>query len=147
MKQVLQNLRNGETLVVDVPIPSPQPGEVLVRTAASLVSAGTERMVVSFAEKSLLGKARARPDLVRQVLEKGQREGWLTTLEAVLGRLDQPLALGYSSAGVVVGLGEGVQKVRPRSTGGLRRWGLRGARRVRLRARESHRPPAAGGGF
>lgn len=112
MKQVLQNLRNGETLVVDVPIPSPQPGEVLVRTAASLVSAGTERMVVSFAEKSLLGKARARPDLVRQVLEKGQREGWLTTLEAVFGRLDQPLALGYSSAGVVVGLGEGVQKVR-----------------------------------
>jgi NADPH:quinone reductase-like Zn-dependent oxidoreductase len=112
MKQLLQNLRSGETEVVDVPVPTPQPGEVLVRTAVSLVSAGTERTLVSFAEKSLVGKARSRPDLVRQVLDKARREGVLTTLEAAFNRLDQPMPLGYSSAGTVVGLGVGVQKVR-----------------------------------
>lgn len=109
MKQLLQNLRTGETLVADVPAPTPQAGEALVRTAASLVSAGTERMVVEFAEKSLLGKARSRPDLVRQVVDKARREGLLTTLEAAFGRLDQPMPLGYSSAGTVVALGEGVE--------------------------------------
>ena len=69
MKQLVQNMRSGETLVIDTPIPRPASGQVLVRTAASLVSAGTERMVVEFAGKSLLGKARSRPDLVRQVVE------------------------------------------------------------------------------
>ena len=108
MRQVFQNLRNGETAVLDVPTPSPQPGEVLVRTAASLVSAGTERMVVEFAGKSLLGKARARPDLVRQVLDKARREGVLTTLEAAFNRLEQPMPLGYSSAGTIIEVGPGV---------------------------------------
>ncbi len=108
MKQILQNLKNGETLVIDTPIPTPQKGEALVRTAASLVSAGTERMVVEFAGKSLVGKARSRPDLVRQVLDKTRREGLLTTLDAAFGRLDQPMALGYSSAGTIVALGEGL---------------------------------------
>jgi predicted dehydrogenase/threonine dehydrogenase-like Zn-dependent dehydrogenase len=109
MKQLLQNLRSGETIVAEVPVPTPQAGEALVRTAASLVSAGTERMVVEFAEKSLLGKARSRPDLARQVIDKARREGLLTTLEAAFSRLDQPMPLGYSSAGTIVALGEGVQ--------------------------------------
>jgi predicted dehydrogenase/threonine dehydrogenase-like Zn-dependent dehydrogenase len=109
MKQLLQNLRTGETLVAEVPIPSPKPGTALVRTAASLVSAGTERMVVEFAGKSLLGKARSRPDLVRQVIDKARREGLLTTLEAAFNRLDQPMPLGYSSAGTIVALGEGME--------------------------------------
>lgn len=108
MKQLLQYLRTGEAIIADVPVPTPQPGEVLVRNAASLVSAGTERMVVSFAEKSLLGKVRSRPDLARQVIDKARREGALSTLEATFNRLDQPMALGYSSAGTVIGLGEGV---------------------------------------
>ncbi len=82
MKQLLQNLRSGETTVTEVPIPAPQPGEVLVCTAASLISAGTERTLVEFAEKNLLGKARSRPDLVRQTLDKARREGLLTTVEA-----------------------------------------------------------------
>jgi len=112
MKQVLQNLKSGETAVVEVPIPSARPGCVLVRTAVSLVSAGTERMVVEFAEKSLLGKARARPDLVRQVLDKARREGLLTTIEAAFNRLEQPMVLGYSSSGTVAALGEGVEGVR-----------------------------------
>jgi predicted dehydrogenase/threonine dehydrogenase-like Zn-dependent dehydrogenase len=108
MKQLLQNLRSGETLVAEVPIPAPQPGEALVRNAASLVSAGTERMLVEFAEKSLIGKARSRPDLVRQVLDKARREGLLTTLEASFNRLDQPMPLGYSCAGEIAALGEGM---------------------------------------
>jgi predicted dehydrogenase/threonine dehydrogenase-like Zn-dependent dehydrogenase len=109
MKQLLQNMRNGETMVSEVPMPAPQAGEALVRTMASLVSAGTERMLVEFAEKSLLGKVRSRPDLARQVLDKARREGLLTTVEAAFNRLDQPMALGYSSAGVICALGEGVQ--------------------------------------
>ena len=109
MKQVLQNLRTGETTVVEVPVPNPQAGEALVRTSASLVSAGTERMVVEFAEKSLVGKARSRPDLVRQTLDKARREGLLTTLEAVQNRLDQPMPLGYSSSGTIVALGVGLE--------------------------------------
>jgi predicted dehydrogenase len=108
MKQVQQNLRSGETTVVDVPVPTPQTGQALVRTAASLVSAGTERMLVEFAEKSLIGKARSRPDLTRQVLDKARREGILTTLEAAFNRLAQPMALGYSSAGTIAALGEGM---------------------------------------
>jgi len=109
MRQVLQNLRSGDTKVVEVPIPTPRPGTALVRVSASLVSAGTERMLVSFAEKSLIGKARARPDLARQVLDKARREGLLTTLDAAINRLDQPMSLGYSTAGTIVSLGEGLQ--------------------------------------
>jgi predicted dehydrogenase/threonine dehydrogenase-like Zn-dependent dehydrogenase len=109
MKQLLQNLRTGETEVVEVPIPTPQRGEILVKTGASLVSAGTERTLVDFAEKNLLSKARSRPDLVRQIMDKAQREGLLTTIEAAFNRLDQPMPLGYSSSGTVMGLGPAVQ--------------------------------------
>ncbi|HLF88883.1 MAG TPA: zinc-binding alcohol dehydrogenase, partial [Anaerolineales bacterium] len=109
MKQVLQSLRTGETTVADVPIPTPKPGTALVHTAVSLVSAGTERMVVDFAQKSLVGKARSRPDLVRQVLDKVRREGLLTTLDATFNRLGQPMPLGYSSAGTILALGEGLE--------------------------------------
>ena len=109
MKQLLQNLRTGETTVVEVPVPQVKPGMALVRTAASLVSPGTERMLVDFASKSLIGKARSRPDLARQVIDKARREGLLTTAEAALNRLDQPLPLGYSSAGTINAIGEGLQ--------------------------------------
>lgn len=112
MKQLLQNLRTGETYVTDVPVPNLKPGTILVKTAASLVSAGTERMLVDFAGKSLVGKARSRPDLVRQALDKARRQGLLTTVEAALNRLDQPLPLGYSSAGTVVAVGGGIEDVR-----------------------------------
>jgi predicted dehydrogenase/threonine dehydrogenase-like Zn-dependent dehydrogenase len=108
MKQLLQSLRSGETTVTEVPLPQPRPGFALVRTAASLVSAGTERTLVAFAEKNLVGKARSRPDLVRQVVDKARREGVITTLEAAFNRLDQPMPLGYSSAGTIVAVGEGL---------------------------------------
>src|SRR5512144_1297368 len=105
MKQLLQNTRNGKSTVEDVPVPTPREGQALIKVAASLVSAGTERMVVEFAEKSLVGKARSRPDLVRQVLDKARREGLITTVQAAFNRLDQPMALGYASAGTIVELG------------------------------------------
>ena len=109
MKQLLQNIKNGKSSVEDVPIPTPREGQVLVKTEASLVSAGTERMVVEFAEKSLVGKARSRPDLVKQVIDKARRDGLVNTAQAAFNRLDQPMALGYSSAGTVVVLGKNVQ--------------------------------------
>ena len=109
MKQLLQNIKTGKSTVEDVPVPTPRSGQALVRVAASLVSAGTERMVVEFAEKSLVGKARSRPDLVKQVIEKARREGLVSTAQAAFNRLDQPMALGYSSAGTIVALGEGMQ--------------------------------------
>lgn len=113
MKQLIQHMKNGITEVVDVPVPVLRSGFILVRNAASLVSAGTERMVVDFAGKSLVGKARSRPDLVKQVITKAQREGIIPTIEAAFNRLDQPMVLGYSSAGTVVEVGEGVRDFRP----------------------------------
>lgn len=107
MKQVLQHARTGEVAVVDVPAPSARPGCVLVQIGASLVSAGTERAASEFASKGLLQKARARPDLVRDVLDKVRRDGVISTAQAIRSRLDQPLELGYSSAGRIIGVGEG----------------------------------------
>src|ERR1700690_2597503 len=109
MKQLLQNMKTGRTAVEEVPTPRPAAGQALVRVSASLISAGTERMVVEFAEKSLLGKARSRPDLVKQVLDKARREGLLSTAQATLNRLAQPMALGYSSAGTIMALGPKMQ--------------------------------------
>ncbi|MBK9208228.1 MAG: zinc-binding alcohol dehydrogenase [Anaerolineales bacterium] len=109
MKQLLQNIKNGNTIIEDVPVPTPREGQALVKVSASLVSAGTERMVVEFAEKSYLGKARSRPDLVKQTLDKAKREGIMPTVNAVFNRLDQPMALGYSTAGTIVALGKNMQ--------------------------------------
>ena len=111
MKQLLQNIKTGKSIVEDVPMPTPRKGQALVKVEASLVSAGTERMVVEFAEKSLLGKARSRPDLVRQVIDKARREGLVNSAQAAFNRLDQPMALGYSSAGTIIALGEGLEGV------------------------------------
>ncbi len=106
MKQLLQNIKTGKATIEDVPMPTPREGQALVKVATSLVSAGTERMVVEFAEKSLVGKARSRPDLVKQVLDKARREGVVNTMQAAFNRLDQPMALGYSSAGTIIALGK-----------------------------------------
>ncbi|MCA1817264.1 MAG: zinc-binding alcohol dehydrogenase, partial [Acidobacteria bacterium] len=112
MKQLLQNLKNGEGAVADVPAPVVQRGRVLVRAAASLVSAGTERAVVELGRKGLLGKARERPDLVRKVVEKVKAEGLAATLASVRDKLDESHALGYSAAGIVAQVGEGVEEFR-----------------------------------
>ena len=108
MKQVLQHARTGQISAEEVPAPRLLPGCVLVQIAASLVSAGTERASSEFARKNILQKAQARPDLVREVIAKARREGILTAVSAVRSRLDEPLSLGYSSAGTVIEVGEGV---------------------------------------
>ncbi len=100
-------------MVEEVPGPQLLPGGVLVRVAASVVSAGTERASAEFARKSLLQKAQSRPDLVREVLGKVQRDGIWSTIQAVRSRLDQPQCPGYSSAGTVIAVGEGVTDIQP----------------------------------
>lgn len=113
MKQVLQHARSGEITVEEVPAPQLLPGCVLVRIAASVVSAGTERASAEFARKSLLQKAKSRPDLVREVISKVQRDGIFSAVEAVRSRLDQPQSPGYSSAGTVISIGEGITDIQP----------------------------------
>ncbi len=113
MKQVIQNIRNGELSVNAVPAPAVVPGEVLIVNQSSLVSAGTEKMVMDLAKKSLLGKARERPDQVRRVLEKIRNEGLMNTIQQVRRKLDEPMTMGYSSAGVVVACGANVQHFKP----------------------------------
>lgn len=108
MLQIIQNLKTGHTILENVPAPLVQPGHVLIRTKASLVSLGTEKMLVEFGKSSLIAKARQQPDRVKQVLDKIKSEGLLPTLEAVFNKLDQPLPLGYCNAGKVIAVGEGV---------------------------------------
>jgi predicted dehydrogenase/threonine dehydrogenase-like Zn-dependent dehydrogenase len=112
MKQVLQD-RNGLTVVRDVPPPPCLPGSVLVRNAYSVISSGTERSRVELAQKSLLGKARERPDLVREVIARARREGIRTTRDAIRRRLADETPVGYSSAGVVLEVGEAVSDFTP----------------------------------
>lgn len=109
MKQVLQNLRTGSTELVDVPIPAVGRGELLVRTRRSLISAGTERMLVEFGNASWREKARQQPDKVKLVLDKARTDGVLPTIDAVMTKLDKPLPMGYSNCGVVEAVGEGVK--------------------------------------
>jgi len=112
MKQILQNLRSGELSIADVPPPVAGRGRVLVRTAASLISAGTERMLIDLGKKSLLGKAKERPDLVKRVINKAKKEGFLNTYKAVRTKLETDIPLGYSAAGVVVDVGDDVMDFR-----------------------------------
>ena len=108
MKQLLQDLRTGDTMLAEVPVPVPGRGQVLIRTSRSLISAGTERMLIDFGKAGWIEKARQQPDKVRQVLEKIRTDGLLPTIEAVRNKLDQPLALGYCNVGEVVEIGPGV---------------------------------------
>jgi predicted dehydrogenase/threonine dehydrogenase-like Zn-dependent dehydrogenase len=102
LKQILQNLGTGETILAEVPAPALRPGYVLIRTEASLVSLGTEKMLVSFGRSGWLDKARSQPEKVRQVLDKIRTDGLVSTVSAVRSKLDQPIPLGYSNVGVVV---------------------------------------------
>ena len=108
MKQVLQSLRTGETEIAEVPCPQPRTGRLLIATSRTLVSAGTERMLVDFGKASFIDKARQQPDKVAMVLDKVRTDGLMPTLDAVRAKLDQPLALGYCNVGRVLELGAGV---------------------------------------
>lgn len=113
MKQVVQSTSGGEPRLVEVPRPQIGPTEVLVQTEVSIISAGTERAVTHLAASSLLSKARARPDLVRKVIQKAKDEGVRSTLENVRNRLQSEIPLGYSASGITLEVGEAVAGIRP----------------------------------
>lgn len=108
MKQLFQNLRSGDTTLEDVPCPRLLPGQVLIRTSASLISPGTERMLLQFGKAGIISKARQQPDKVRQVLDKVRTDGLLPTVAAVQAKLDQLIPLGYCNVGTVMDVGPGV---------------------------------------
>jgi len=112
MKQILQNAKTGAVAVADVPVPVAQPGFVLVRTSASLISAGTERLTVEAGQKNLVSRAIEQPALVKKVLDKARNEGVAATIDAVRSKLGSLTALGYSAAGIISTVGEGVSDLR-----------------------------------
>jgi predicted dehydrogenase/threonine dehydrogenase-like Zn-dependent dehydrogenase len=111
MKQLIQNLKNGQTILEEVPAPQVKRGAVLIQTRRSLVSLGTERMLVEFGKANLIEKARQQPDRVKMVLDKIKSDGLMPTLEAVFNKLGQPLPLGYCNVGQVLAVGEGVTDI------------------------------------
>lgn len=108
MKQIIQSFKTGATVLEQLPAPEVQPGQVLIKTSRSLVSLGTERMLVEFGKASLIQKARQQPDKVKMVLDKIKSDGLMPTLEAVFNKLEQPLPLGYCNVGQVIAVGQGV---------------------------------------
>ncbi|MDA7566604.1 bi-domain-containing oxidoreductase [Flavobacteriaceae bacterium] len=110
MKQIIQDLKKGDTILEEVPVPRVKAGTVLIKTTRSLVSLGTERMLVDFGKANFLQKAKQQPDKVKMVLEKVKTDGLRPTLEAVFNKLGQPLPLGYCNVGKVVAVGNGVQE-------------------------------------
>jgi len=108
VKQVLQNLSNGSTIIAEVPAPVIRPHHLLIKTRMTLVSAGTERMLLQFGKANLLDKARQQPDKVRTALDKAKTDGILPTLDAVRRKLNEPLPMGYCNVGTVLEVGPGV---------------------------------------
>ena len=112
MKQIIQDMKSGQTMLEEVPSPQVKSGSVLIKTSRSLVSLGTERMLVEFGKANLIEKARQQPDKVKQVLDKIKTDGLQPTLEAVFNKLGQPLPLGYCNVGTVVAIGKGVTELK-----------------------------------
>jgi len=110
MKQIIQDLKNGETILEEVPAPQVKPGQVLIQTTRSLVSLGTERMLVEFGKSNLFQKAKQQPDKVNEVINKIKTDGLKPTINAVFNKLGQPLPLGYCNVGRVKAVGKGVDE-------------------------------------
>lgn len=110
MKQLIQDLSSGDTILEDIPAPLVKPGHVLIQTTRSLVSLGTERMLVEFGKSNLFQKAKQQPDKVKEVLNKIKTDGLKPTINAVFNKLGQPIPLGYCNVGKVIAVGKGVQE-------------------------------------
>src|SRR5690606_41093818 len=110
MKQIIQDLKDGNTILEEVPAPLVKAGQVLIQTTRTLVSLGTERMLVEFGKANFLQKARQQTDKVKQVLDKVKTDGLKPTMDAVYNKLGQPLPLGYCNVGKVIGVGKGVHE-------------------------------------
>ena len=112
MKQIIQDLKDGKTILEDVPVPQIKSGHILVKTSRTLVSLGTERMLVDFGKANFIDKARQQPDKVKQVLDKVKTDGIKPTYDSVMNKLGQPLPLGYCNVGEVIAVGKGVTEFR-----------------------------------
>lgn len=110
MKQIIQDLKDGHTILEEVPAPGVKAGHVLIQTTRSLVSLGTERMLVEFGKGNFIQKAKQQPDKVKEVIDKVKTDGLKPTMNAVFNKLGQPLPLGYCNVGKVVAVGKGVQE-------------------------------------
>lgn len=110
MKQIIQDLSSGNTILEDIPAPLVKPGHVLIQTTRSLVSLGTERMLVEFGKSNLFQKAKQQPDKVKEVLNKIKTDGLKPTINAVFNKLGQPIPLGYCNVGIVIAVGKGVEE-------------------------------------
>ena len=110
MKQILQNLKTGKIIVTEVPSPPTKPGCLKIKTILSLISAGTERMLVDFGKSNYLQKAQQQPEKVRQVMDKVRTDGLNETINTVMARLDEPQPLGYSNVGIITDVGNGVDE-------------------------------------
>ena len=110
MKQIIQNLKNGSTTMIDIPVPKPGKGSLLIKTSRSLVSLGTERMLVDFGKANIIKKAKLQPDKVKMVLDKLKTDGLKPTLKSVINKLDQPNPLCYCNVGTVVKVGDGISE-------------------------------------
>ena len=108
MKQIFQYLDSGKTKLIELPPPRLERGEVLIRSKFSLISSGTEKMLINFGKSNLISKAKNQPEKVSEVISKIKSEGLFTTLDAVSNKLDKPLPLGYCNAGIIVEVGEDV---------------------------------------
>ena len=108
MKQIVQDIKNGNTILEDLPAPIVTAGQILVQTTRSLVSLGTERMLVEFGKANILQKARMQPERVKMVMDKVKTDGLKPTLNAVFSKLGQPLPLGYCNVGKVIAVGKGI---------------------------------------
>src|SRR5438045_1122742 len=113
MQQVLLNISTGATTLVDAPVPALQQGHLLIRTKRTLISAGTERMLIDFGRASMLERVREQPEKLKMLFDKVRTDGLMAAIDAVRTKLDQPLALGYCNVGTVIEAGEGVTEFRP----------------------------------
>ena len=113
MKQILQNIKTGQTELVDVPASFCRPGQVIIATKVSLLSVGTERMLVDFGKAGWINKARQQPEKVKQVLDKIRTDGLMPTVDAVFSKLDEPMPLGYCNAGIILEVGAGISDLQP----------------------------------
>ena len=110
MKQLIQNLNSGETSIIEVPAPSISRNKILIHTSKSLISPGTEKMLVDFAKSGYVAKAKQQPDKVKEVINKVKTDGIASTFEAVQNKLNQPITLGYCNVGVIKEVGDNVSQ-------------------------------------
>ena len=109
MKQIIQSLKSGSTKIAEIPVPNVSNRSLLIKSSKTLISAGTERMLVEFGKAGLVKKAMQQPDKVKQVINKISTDGIVPTIESVLNRLDEPMPLGYSNVGIVHEVGSDIK--------------------------------------